>query len=312
METNTFINSKILFLNRNQVNFLIVFLLIIFSNSTRNLYATPDSDFIPVAGYENNPDAMKLRKFAKNSKRVGVRIVFKGYAKSEEPSEKKAILETFRENSYFILNDLSEQKKKRNRNAGRRLGSTNSFRENLLMTLFLDKSVPENGRRMISLRMEWLNRKTKERVHFQNDLSFENGNTKDIQKMLYAWKSKILPMQDVFFIADLRCVSYYAKMTRFLEIGCRNLVQREEDPDFAANYWEDAKRISSNYYDRESIENNLAYYYISIGDFKKAEECFQNADALDVSESYRRHRYQLEDIREFRNKYGYYEEENSR
>ncbi|PJZ53324.1 hypothetical protein [Leptospira adleri] len=294
------------------MNFLIVFVMMFFSNAERNLYATPDSDFIPVAGYENNQDAMRLRKFAKNSRRVGVRIVLKGYAKSEESSQKNAILETFRENSYFILNDLSERKKRRNRDGGHRLGSNQSLQENLLMTLSLDKSRPENGLTMKAIRMEWLNRKTKERIYFQTDFLFENGSAKDIQKMLYIWKSKILPKLDVFFIADVRCVSYYPKMTRFLEIGCGNLTQKEQDPDFAAEYWEKAEQISANDYDRESIQNNLAYYYISIGDFKKAEECFRNADALDVSESYRSHRYQLEDIRAFREKYGYYEEEDSR
>ncbi|MBM9502428.1 hypothetical protein JWG44_19430 [Leptospira sp. 201903071] len=294
------------------MKFFIIFVFVFLTISEKTLDATPDSDFVFVAGYKNNPDSLKLFKFAKTFKRVGVRLVLRGIDKSEHLSVKTVIWNALRENSYFILSDLSKQRKIKIPHRKDRRGSEKFFRENLLMTLFVEQSKKRNGEKSLSFRMHWLNRNTKERIVFQTEKMFVNGGYENIQKIVYTWKSEILPIQDVFFISELRCVSNDKSMTRFLEIGCKRLREKEQDPESAKVYWERAVKISAAEYDRESIQNNLAYYYISIGDFKKAEECFLKADSLDVSESYRVHRSQLEDIREFRKKYDYYEEENSR
>ncbi|WP_147456667.1 tetratricopeptide repeat protein [Leptospira stimsonii] len=277
----------------------------------QSLSSTPDSDFVPVAGYKNNAESMRLRKLAGDFRRVEVRFFLKGFDRSESVRIKKATLNTLREDSYFIWNEGAEEKGIQSEIVQKGKNSKTFSKENLLMTIVLRRSKSDDGQKKILFRMDWLNRKTLVRANFHSEERFVDEDQRNIQKLLYTWKSEILPIQDVFFIENIDCVSNDAKTTAFLEIGCKNLLQKTGDSGSFKKYWEKAERSPLTGRDRESIQNNLAYYSVSLGDFKKAEECFSTADSLDDSESYRRHRDQLEAIREFRKKYRHYETKDS-
>ncbi|AOP34879.1 hypothetical protein A0128_14110 [Leptospira tipperaryensis] len=288
------------------MKFLNIVVLIFVLFLQENIYATPDSDYVPVAGYKNNPDAMKLRKFAGTERRVGLRLILNGIGKSEYSYARRAVVETLRDNSYFILNDLSDLKKIKTPSLKDQRGSKKNLHKNLLMTFVLNRSKTKDGNEILSFKMDWKNLGTKEQIHFESGNRIVDREIPNIQKLLRNWKSEILPIQDVFFISELRCVSNDKKTTRFLEIGCKALLQKDRHLASAKKYWKKAERIRLSEYDQESIRNNLGYYFISIGNFKKAEECFMEADSLDSSTDYRKHRYQLEEIQIFREKYPYY------
>ncbi|MBM9578538.1 hypothetical protein JWG45_15430 [Leptospira sp. 201903070] len=290
------------------MKYFITLVLVFLSISEKNLEATPDSDFVLVAAYKKNPDALKLRTLVGVSKRVGVRIVLKGFDRSESLSVTNTILDSLRENSYLILNEFSNRKKNQIRSEKKSRNTKRNPSEKLRMTFLVIQSKPKNAETKLLFRMTWLNRKTKDQIEFQTEKSLTKQDPKNIQKIVYDWKSEILPKQDVFFISDLRCVSNKKERTLFLQIGCDSLLQKTADPDSNREYWARAERLSWTGYDLESIQNNLAYYYISSGNFRKAEESFLKADLLDESTNYRSHKYQLEEIRELRNKYNFYEE----
>ncbi|MBW0432607.1 hypothetical protein HGB47_03155 [Leptospira yasudae] len=296
-------SSAILFL------FVIIFF---FYNVLTPLSATPDNSEILFANYPNNEKAMDLRRFSQGARRIVIQIDLDklvGISSEQKKEIKESILEAFEKGSYFRFIEVRNTAHSKQRTSRRDEDKKRQIEtEKILMKITLDRKESKRNEgelAEIGVFIE-LTRRDASGKRFVSHSPF-SANPKEIKNFIIEWKKDFFPSEESFTIGEFFCYDSDKFINALLVRACSDLLNHTQNPGRAKFFLDKANKKVGSKRSSESIQNLLGYHFVSIGDFKSAEECFLKAKSLDEDVDQNKYDSTIQKVRELRNQYFYYE-----
>ncbi|MCG6194622.1 hypothetical protein LFX25_15365 [Leptospira sp. FAT2] len=285
-----------------------------FYNILASLSATPDNSEILFANYPNNEKAMELRRFSKDVQRIAIRIDLDklvGFSSEQKKKIKESILEAFEKESYFRFIEVrnTARSKQKQRNAGRDSDKKRRIEtEKILMKVTLDRKESksdESELAEIGVFIELIRRDAGGKRFVSQPPS--SANPKELKNFIINWKKDFFPSEDSLTIGEFFCYDPDKSINALLVRACSDLLDHTRNPGRVKFFLDKAKKKVGTDRSSESVQNLLGYHFVSIGDFKSAEECFLKAKSSDEDVNQNNYDSTIQKVRELRNQYFYYE-----
>lgn len=285
------------------------------------LFATPDNDMIAFAGYEYNKQASDLKELVGDARKIALKIDLNKLDPSKRDQFHPSIRRVFEENSYFRFTDVSDPKGFDRIKENEYNNPTNLRYGKVLLKFVLDRYEIKKDFTEIDFTVELVHLENHKKLrytysNYDKKLRYTNSSgyasfpdENEFVSLLSQWKKGIFPSQELFPIEELSCSDPDSKIEKLLNQGCSELLDQTQDPGKSRFFFEKAQKNTENKVTREAIHNALGYHFVSVGNFKDAEEHFTEADRLNDSAVREKYKSRIEAVRALRKKYNYYKED---